>query len=105
MISTPTVNPAKARRDPKRQSMEHAEISAPIRADNEPRPPNRLVPPITTAVIDEVRRRLRTDPTDPADQHPGGNRADQPGQRIDRDQGAVGADAGEAGGAGSSPVA
>ena len=69
----------------------------------EPRPPNRLVPPITTAVIEsrlavppeiELTAPIRPIRTQPRD------RADEAGDAVDREQRAVGVDAGEAGGVG-----
>ena len=64
----------------------------------DPRPPNRLVPPITTAVIEfDIGRLpgLRANPADAPDEHPGGDRADKTGDRIDGDQRSVGVDAGK----------
>ena len=102
MISTPTVNSCQSTSRPAsaRPLRNTPTISAPISVPTiEPRPPNRLVPPITTAVIES---RLAVWPAcgltaaDAADQHPAGDRADQAGERVDRDQRAVGVDAGEA---------
>ena len=49
-----------------------------------PRPPNRLVPPMTTAVMVSVgaHDRVRTRRPSPADHHPGGKAVDQPGHGM-----------------------
>ena len=74
-------------------------ISAPTSVPTiEPRPPNRLVPPITTAVM---LSRLafspgrRADGADAADQRPAGDGGDEAREHIDAEQDAVGVDAGE----------
>ena len=102
MISTPTVNSC--------QSTSRPESARPLRntptikrADQ--RADDRAAPAEEAGAADhhggdgvEVGGLpgLRADAADAADQHPGGDGADQAGERVDRDQRAVGVDAGEA---------
>ena len=64
-----------------------------------PRPPNRLVPPMTTAVIDlEIGRleRLRARGIDATEQEPGAERVEEAGHGVDAQQQAVDPDPGQA---------
>ena len=75
-------------------------INAPISVPTiEPRPPNRLVPPITTAVMRVeigVLARGGADRADAADDRPAGHRRNEAGQDINAEQDVLGVDAGEA---------
>jgi len=101
MISTPIANSCQSTSSPASDTAERKtadDQGADQRADDGAAPPNRLVPPITTAVM---LSRLAFSPAVGLiapmrpDQRPAGDRGDGAGQGVDAEQNAVGVDAGQ----------